>query len=542
MIRKLQLAAAVIAIALLISMPMVVLATHGFGSGPFTVMVDDELFELWGFGGDGPVPAFRLQDIAYMLNGTAAQFDLRTPPDGRWDYWIVRGAPYTPQGTELSLDFEERYAVYGSYGFVSGGLGFYSDPIRTVIVGLDGDSVPATTIALTVIEDPDGFFFEMQQLAPLLGIYWDWAAIFASWPYADLALTTGTIIPHEPPVQPPELVDVLLRLSGHWVDRAHFYSPVIDESVVWPAGFNVSTAGFTDVGATVAPIAMPQGAVLWYPVVMHSLENGYVELMVDTTALPRSSWYRYAIFDPDVNYEIPDDAARFYNHRIVFDASREHINEVTYYIGEARFTMMRNNWPFVFGHTDPRRYTVGPAEGDGIVLRYVLGSIFMTDDRDFRIYRSTAYGERGELVERRQTIDTHDRLLFEFVDATVEYGQVYYYSVYSFSERWGHFMISSVEGFGRQFVADVNAVLGLPPGFTGVEDEDTDGADDTAEDLESYDEPPEDGEPEVAAAAVILQPDGTEAPAAVRYWILLSSVLIIALLMFLLLWIRKRPR
>jgi len=501
MSKKLKYIIAVLAIAILICLPVVVFATSSLGSGPFRILVDDEIFELWAFDGDGPVPAFRLQDMAYIFRGTPAQFDIRTPPDDRWDFWIVRGAPYTPTGLEMSMDFEPRIAIFGSYGFAPGGFGFYSDPINVVIVGVDGYDEPATTIALTVIEDPDGTFFDVGSVANLLGVSKDWSYRF-EYPYVHMSLTTGAAALAELPVMSPELVDILVRIGGHWVDRVHFYGMTIDESVVWPVGFRLSTMGFTDINAQLAPIRIGQGTAWWYPLSMRNLEDGYVELTIDAMSLPHLPLTWWDTNHIEDGYDPPDDMARFYNHRIVLDASQGHIEEITYFIDDAQFTMMRNDWQFVFGRTDPRRYTVGPAEGDGIVIRYVLGSI-LADSREFRIYRSTQSEERGELIKRVENINPHDRLLFEFVDATVEYGMVYYYSIYSFSERWGHFMASNVGGFRQQFVVDVNEVLGLPPGFTGVEDEEP-------ELLEAEDETYETEEQEIIEIAVDIEPDETE--------------------------------
>jgi len=524
MLKKFQLAVAVIAIAILLSLPTIVFATHGFGSSPTTVMVDGETFELWGFGGDGPVPAFRLQDIAYMFRGTPAQFDIRTPPDERWDFWIVRGAAYTPQGTELCLDFEERIAVFGSYGFVAGGLGFDGCPLRTVIVGIDGDNEPATTIALAAIEDPDGMFFEAWGLLSVLGVDFDWDNIHP-YPNVSMTLTTETATPVELPFMSAELVSILLRAGGHWVDRAHFYSPIIDESVVWPVGFHLSITGFTDINASLAPINIWQGTTWWYPVSMRELESGYVELTVDIASPPRLS--RGAGLHED-GYYPPDDAARFYNHRMVFDASREWINEITYYVGDVQFRMMRNDWRDL-GRTDARRYTVAPADGGGIVLRYVLGEnmVFLTGDREFRIYRSTKSGERGELLLIRESLAPHDRLLFEFVDETVVYGNVYYYSIYTFSPRWEqHSMISGVEGSRGQYVVDVNEVLGLPPGYAGSVTDENVIPEPEVEPCEE--EESEVDEPEVVDAIITLDHNNNETSSP-RHWLRIVLLMLVAL-------------
>jgi len=438
-------------------------ATRSLFSHASTLTVDGETFELWGFFEDGPTPAFRLQDLAYIFNGTAAQFDIRTPPDARWDAWIVRGAPYTPKSTELSLDFESRHALFGSDGFIYGqGLGgFDSCPMRTFIVGIDGHDEPATTIVLQGIQDPDGMFFELHGLERLLGIYRYWR---------DWSLTTGAVAPVQPPIHTIDFIETMLRISGHWVDVAHFYSPAIDESVVWPMAFNLTLTGFTDMDASMAPIREWGQQTWWYPVNLRHLENGYMELTIDTTGHPLLPWDRFTGNDT-LNDEPPDDIGRFINHRIVFNASQEYVETMSLYIGDAHFTMMRNDWRD-FSQTDPRRYTVGAAEGGGIVLNYVLGvnRISFWTEVELRFYRSTTNNERGRLIYRQQLTDTSDRLLFEFIDTTAAPGNVYYYSIYAYQTRHRqHSRIFDAGGASNQIMVDVNEVLGLPPGYIGAE-------------------------------------------------------------------------
>ena len=476
-----------------------------------TVIVNGERFEMWGFDGDGPVPALRLKDMAYIFNGTSAQFDIRTPPDQRWDYWIVRGAAYTPTGAELSLDFEHRSAVYGSYGF-AGGMGFYTCPIRTVIVGIDGYDEPATTVALTAIEDPGGMFFDVFMLAPLLGIAWDWDAVFY---YAGpgIVLTPGTQTPAQPLVQSPELVDILVRAGGHWTDRGHFYSPIIDESVVWPAEFFLSVQGIDDANFS-APIRNWEWPRWRYPVVMRPLENGYVELTVDPAGQPHVPWHE--LHHPDEIFEHTGDITRFYNRRIVFDASRPQIDEITYYVGDVAHRMIRNDWRI----RHALRHYAAPAEGGGVVLRYVFWSMSsFRDELEFRVYRSTSDEERGEMVFSQTDFDFYDRILFEFVDNTAEYGQVYYYTFYAISQRGDHWRVFKDMGNRRSIVVDVNYVHGLPPEFTGEEIEDE-------EIYEPEDEPHGNDEPEDAVQAITVideyEAEYPSAPARRWPWILVA--------------------
>ena len=102
--------------------PVDVFATHGFGSQSFRISVDGSSFEVWGYGSGGITidPSIRLRDIAYILNGTPAQFNIITSPCDSWDFWIQRGAPYLVTFTEFQPISEPRRALFGSYGFLPG--------------------------------------------------------------------------------------------------------------------------------------------------------------------------------------------------------------------------------------------------------------------------------------------------------------------------------------------------------------------------------------------------------------------------------------
>ena len=452
-----------VAVLVLAYSPAVVQATHGFGSTQLTVIVDGQPFTLWGYDGDGPMPAFRLQDVAYVLNGTAAQFEIREPDGGGWEYWIVRGEAYTVRGTEFQ-PIPERHASFGSYGF-AGGIGFYVDPIQSAVLGVDGEDEPATAIPVTVIRDVDDTYFPLGELAHLLGFTFE-----MSWDFYDgttAEITTGRYPQTELPVHPPAFADLLIRLSGHWVDRLHFYGTAIDERVVWPVEFEISPGGmgFTDiVNWSVAPVRqLWEWPSWWYPLSMRSLDGGYVELTVDITGQARVAW---SISHANDDIEAPHrDITRFYNHRIVVDAGPGQIDEIKYFIGDEAFTMVRaETW--VFQGRDARRYHAVPAAGGGITLRYVLrpASFSVDWDREIRVYRSTERGEIGVLLFEQEITDPYDRLFFEFTDAAAEFGQVYYYSLWVVSERGFRSNITPVDAwpYEPQMAVDVNAVLGEP--------------------------------------------------------------------------------
>ena len=66
------------------------------------IYVNEQRFELWGYGYWEGYGNYRLRDIAYILNGTSAQFNIREPLGEYLHFWIERNTPYVPIGTELS--------------------------------------------------------------------------------------------------------------------------------------------------------------------------------------------------------------------------------------------------------------------------------------------------------------------------------------------------------------------------------------------------------------------------------------------------------
>ena len=440
-------------------------ATQGGGSGIITVHVNGSIFELWGYEIDGSNGThLRLQDIAYILNDTPAQFDIRTPYDNRWDFWIVRNEPFTPTGTELETSFEPRYMVIGSYGF-AGGYGFDGNPFQTIMLGVDGDTAPATTIAVTIIRDGDGGFFRLDDLAYLLGFSYsqNWGMGGPIIRYVDNIIITDPLMPAQISVKSPEFISLMLRLSGAWLDQAHFYSPVIDESVVWPVGFDLSQHGFANrIWTTTAPMrrihqVMPWGT--WYPISMRYLENGLVELTIDQPEQSHRAWNLHTWRGME---EPLEGGARFYNHRIVVDTRQDEITEITYYIDDVSHTMVRHDWS-----RNAVRHYAEPYEGGGIRVRYVTNpGAFASNDADIRVYRSTtpmidASHPTGELIFHQYGLDIYDRILFEFIDTTAEFGMVYYYTLWRTSFFGSHFHVQTA-GWRQAIRVNVNEILGEP--------------------------------------------------------------------------------
>ena len=291
-----------------------VTATHCIVSGKVSIMVDDELFEVWAYGGGGGngFPHVRLRDMAYILNGTQAQFDIRESADCRFDYWIVRGAPYAAAGTELQPIPYARHMLFGSYGFFYW-EGFDSYPTQTAVLGVDGADEPAGVIAVSVFQDVDDMFFSLPDMAYLLGYNLEWG----SW-NEDLwihhIIETDASAPAEIPVQSIEFIGLMVRLTGHWIDVAYRRDPS-DESHMY---FALSVHGFSDSASRFvnsAALNRETSAWIvpwWYPVSVRNIEGGF-ELTIDD----------------------------MYNHRIIIGAEDGQIDRITLYIGDTSYNMVR---------------------------------------------------------------------------------------------------------------------------------------------------------------------------------------------------------
>ncbi|MCL2224679.1 MAG: hypothetical protein FWB96_06905 [Defluviitaleaceae bacterium] len=459
--------------ALVLFSPITVRATtDAVVSSRFEILADDEKFELWGYFTYTGILYFCIYDMAYILRGTPAQFDIRAANSGLAYLRILRGETYTPTGTEFQPIPETRFASRadggGLFGWEGNGFDFY--PEQTLIIEIDGTVIePATSIALRTIQDINNTYFHIWDLAALLGFD---ALTFNAHEYpADPALmgfhaviTTGTRPPAQLPVQFPWLADILVRLAGHWVDERHFNNTYIDESVVFPAEIVFSYHGANNpVMTTAAPIheafsgwvqsiywwrlafetAREDDRYWWHSMSAQTLENGLVKLT--DNGISRPAW------NSDIEHEgrrepltrIP----RLYSQSIsfTFDPSEDPVNTITMYIGDTPHIMQRYNifWDFV-----PPRYQVTAVDG-GIELRYTFypwtfGLVF--PEMDFRIYRSNfdvstltqhgqihyaAFPESGmELMRQLHGILPCCREIYRFTDTTAQAGNIYYYSVW----------------------------------------------------------------------------------------------------------------
>ena len=458
-------------------------------SGEFTILVNDVPFNPWGYSTDMAILYLCLFDMAYMLNGTSAQFDIRIPIDERWDFWIIRGESYTPTDTEFQ-PIPERFASRGTDGLIGWGQeysGFEYYPEQTLLIGIDGADEPATTLAIRTIQDIDNTYFLVSDLAAILGF--DSVITTDRWHPGndhedfvegiDYKFTTETRNPLLLPVQSPEIADIMVRLSGQWVDREHFDNSTINESIVWPAELSISYHGINKpVTNSVAPIR-PEWTVSlwewerlwWYPVSMQTLENGLIELIVDQSKQAQPAWSATVEYSQEDFSHLP---LRFQNYRIVVDPREKQIENITLYIGNTPHIMRRYDMWYTAA-----RYTVEPADSGGIMFRYVFSrwDINRAEDINFRIYRSTAPIELGrsvrstvfdelivEIIHHQVGIALDDRIIFEFIDPIVEHGQVYYYSFWRIENDWHHNITpgNALYPFEVNIRVAVNDILGIP--------------------------------------------------------------------------------
>ena len=431
--------------------PAAVTATHGMGSGAFVFSVSNERFYLWGYQHDSGYRYFRLQDIAYMLNGTQSQFNFiltdenltqnvyAQAAENPQTFIIIKGEEYIPTGTEFTPIYPWRFATYGSYGFAGGS--FEYDPMQSIVAGIR-NGYRETFVSLLVVIDGDDVYFNLFDLARILGFDW-----YDDWENGVVEINTDDYTPANLPAQTFEFASLLLNLSGHWVDSIHFNSEVLDENVIFPMEFFISFHGFTDIIGSGISFSRTETAWPWhalrYSLNKRILEDGLVELTVDKTKQPSlswnvrsSDWFYVALEESLERGFIPPDINRFLDRRLVIDVSQEEIRELTYYIGDTAHKMVLFDWRYYslngIDWMQSGRYYAKPYEGGGIQLLYFHGwSNPVSSNNQLRIYRSNSSDSRGTLILYQDDIDVSSPLLWNFVDTTVQAGQVYYYSVFT---------------------------------------------------------------------------------------------------------------
>jgi len=404
---------------LLISQPTNIYATpDGWRYHHHAIYVNEQRFELWGYGHWDGYGNYRLRDIAYILNGTSAQFSIREPLGEYLHFWIERNTPYIPTGTELSYFYDEQRDWRELGGFHAYAVEHF--PLQNVILSIDGSENPDINTVVTVLTafgfplnepqwlaDLNKVYFEIGNLAGLLGFSLEMTP-------DGLHITTGTeYLTDNIESRPLELLDMSLRLTGHWVDRRFFDSDIITQEVAWPHEFEIGLFGlsyqpmFVDFMFTGLPLAARQPNV-WHsnwivsPFTMESLEDGVMTISVDG-----------------------------HDRKISADKSSMPINALIYYVDGTPIKMVRLD-----PNLSPGRYRYEALEEGGILLTYIADyQSFRHMPEYIHIYRSYVQGYEGERIFTHTVIDENDRIFFEFVDPYAEPGRVYFYMIRS-QGRW----------------------------------------------------------------------------------------------------------
>jgi len=286
------------------------------------IYVNGQRFDVWGYRNVDwkEFGEYRLRDIAYILDGTSAQFNIREPLDGHLHFWIERNVPYLPIGKELTYFYEDdedesgflrRLGQFHAYAVVH-------NPVQQVILSVDGVDTPTANIVVTVLTSfgfPQG---ELERLADLDQVYFDisdFAGILGfnlDFKDGELHIETGDLT-DVPESQPLELLDALLRLTGHWVDRRFYDSDVISKEAAWPHEFEIGlhglryNSGFLSYNFSGIPLTARQPVTwdrdrIFFPLILESLEDGVMtisaygperKIKVDLNTFPITNFFYY---------------------------------------------------------------------------------------------------------------------------------------------------------------------------------------------------------------------------------------------------------
>jgi len=412
--KKFRLCAALFLLVLFISSPKNIYATpDGWVYGQQTVYVNGQAFDLWGYSFWDSYGNFRLRDIAYILSGTSAQFDIRQPLGDYLHFWIERNAPYAPIGGELAPFYDENIEWRTIGGFHAYAMEHF--PRQSVILSIDGTDAPEGNTIVTALSSFGFPLDDLRRLTDLEQVYFDityFASIlgFGIEKTSDnqLRITTGTeFLSDNLPYQPLELLDAAFRLTGHWVDRRFFESEVITQDVAWPHEVQIGLLGltynfhFVDYGFTGLPLAARQPnwwhhMLTFHPFAIEFLEGGAIALYVEEL-----------------------------NRRIIADLDSLPVNALIYYAGSEAIEMVRLD-----PNRSPGRYHFEALESGGVLLRYIADyQSFWHLPEYIHIYRSTVQGEYGERILSRNIISENDLMFFEFADPHAEPDVTYFYAV-----------------------------------------------------------------------------------------------------------------
>jgi len=416
--RFVQTFAVLVLFLLLLGNSKIVFATpDGWSYGQHTIYVNDQKFEVWGYTAwdviRDVVHNYRLRDIAYILDGTSAQFNIRNPLNHYLHFWIERNVPYEPIGTELNYLYEERRDWRGIGQFHAYAVEHF--PLQQVILSLDGSEAPTYNIIVTVLTsfgfplneperlaDLNQVYFDLENLAGILGFNLELDE------YNNLHITTG--VEHLTSVietKPLESLDASLRLTGHWVDRRFFDSAIINQEVAWPHEFEIGLLGLT-----------------YHP--------RFVDFMF--TGLPLSArqpniWHIERIFFP-FSVQFYEDGIIMFSadevgRKLRADLSSMPVNVLIYYIDGVPNEMVRLN-----PNLTPGRYNYATIEDGGIHIAYIADyQSFMAVPEYINIYRSNIQGYLGERILTHVVVDKDDHIFFEFVDSYATSGRAYFYTI-----------------------------------------------------------------------------------------------------------------
>jgi len=221
----------------------------------------------------------------------------------------------------------------------------------------------------------------------------------------------------------PHLANLFIDLiMGCWVDCAYYECNDINESVVYPF-FKIIIVDGVQVNyfhEVIDPFSRGGSGTYPYttPLEICSLQNGILELKCC-----------HDFYAGDTKYFDFCDTGPYINHRIIIDLNTFAINKIKYYNGDKEYYLV----PFK-NHASPRfQYEV---LSNGIRIAWHGHNFYLRDVTTLRIYRSKIKNEKGiligenDLIAASQPNSQHMSLAYEFFDASVEEGNLYYYSLW----------------------------------------------------------------------------------------------------------------
>jgi len=277
----------------------------------------------------------------------------------------------------------------------------------------------------------------------------------------ELPTTEPTTIPEtEPPTVPhtpfsKELVKLLEKIDGLWVDKRYYESSEIDKNVVYPFSCIFSSESKSELGLwfsfQITPYTIATGAPSEiYPLAMKTLSNGMVELTYDLTNSIAVVWDGIEYFAWS-----NADKQKYATHKIVIDTKKSPNNEVKYYIGDEEYVLVRFD-----EKRDPSRYQVSEINGYiRIAWQLRSFSIDVQEKRFFNVYRSEKLGEKGRLVGKTEDfIEFSSESQYSFIDISAKSEKKYYYSLWPCSYQGKELKEPIHFGGTWQIPADVDAL------------------------------------------------------------------------------------